>query len=113
MESPQSVTVQYYYKGFSILLTKREADIEVKQLLQSAMDSIDWAILQGLKPSWNQQTNQELEPQLKIKPVIHTETEKKPMPVEEFEKTCENCGAKKILSKKGNMVCSKFCWVKK
>ncbi len=37
----------------------------------------------------------------------------KPMSVGEFEQKCEKCGSKKILSKKGNMVCSDFCWTKK
>lgn len=43
------------------------------------------------------------------KPIANT----KSIPVEQFQETCERCGAKKILSKKGNMVCSEFCWTKK
>jgi len=58
-ESPQSVTTQFYYKGFSILLTKRDSDIKVMPLLTDAMTSIDWAIEQGLKPSWNEDTNKQ------------------------------------------------------
>ncbi|MGH2611561.1 MAG: hypothetical protein ACRDFB_00760 [Rhabdochlamydiaceae bacterium] len=37
---------------------------------------------------------------------------KKAIPILQFEETCEKCGAKKILSKKGNLVCSEFCWTK-
>lgn len=70
-ESPQSVTVQFYYKGFSILLTKRDPEVEVKPLLENAMASIDWAITNNLQPSWNKQTNEEvLQPTQKT---IHAE----------------------------------------
>lgn len=58
MESPQSITVQFYYKGFSILLTKRDPETEVKPLLEDAMTSIEWAIERGLQPSWNKATNE-------------------------------------------------------
>ena len=37
----------------------------------------------------------------------------KPIHIEKYQEVCEKCGAKKIMSKKGNMVCSAFCWTKK
>lgn len=56
-ESPQSINITLYYKGFSMQVTKRDPDISVKDLVQEAMNGIDWAITQGLKPSWNDETN--------------------------------------------------------
>ena len=119
-ESPQSITVNFYYRGFSILLTKRDPSVEVKPLLEEAMKSIDWAILHNLQPSWNPETNAQA---AASRPIVTQDSkthvtnpiaeQKRPMSVDEFEDTCDKCGAKKILSKKGNKVCSKFCWTKK
>jgi len=103
MESTQSITVQFYYKGFSILLTKRDPEIEVKPLLINAMASIDWAINNDLQPSWNAETNKE---------ALKDNEVKKSVPVEQFEDVCENCGSKKGTSKKGNRYCLAKCWLK-
>ncbi len=115
IESPQSVTVQYYYKGFSILLTKRDPDIEVKTLLKSAMDSIDWALGQGLMPSWNKQTNDEVATQV-YQAHRTTQTPNKQeasQPIEEFEKTCQKCQGEKVLNPKtGKWFCKAKCWLK-
>lgn len=108
LESPQSINITLYYKGFQMSVTKRDQEIEVKGLIEEAMRGIDWAISQGLKPSWNEETNKEaLKDQEVVKPV-----QQKALPVEQFQETCDRCGAKKIMSKKGNMVCSKYCWTK-
>ncbi len=107
IESPQSITVQYYYKGFSILLTKRDPEVEVKPLLISAMASVDWAINTGLQPSWNLDTNKQA---LETKSVVHVE--QKALPVDEFQKTCYKCGAAMITSKQGKLYCKDKCWLK-
>ena len=56
-EAPTSVTWKGYYKGFSVLVTKRDAKSSVMPLLDSAMVSIEWMIEKGFQPSWNIETN--------------------------------------------------------
>ena len=56
-EAATSVTWKGYYKGFSVLVTKRDAKSSVMPLLDSAMASIEWMIEKGFQPSWNTQTN--------------------------------------------------------
>lgn len=102
-EAAQSVTVQFYYKGYSILLTSRDPSLLMKPLLEKAMKTIDiCSTITDMKPSWNTETNK-----------ANKEVQQQSIPVENFQEVCNRCGAKKILSKKGNMVCSKYCWVKK
>lgn len=63
-ESPQSVSITGYYKGFSVIITKRDADAKVKPLIDGAMVAIDYMIEQSFLPSWNKQTSAEaLSPQ--------------------------------------------------
>lgn len=57
MESPQSINITLYYKGFAMQVTKRDPDVSVIALITESMKGIDWAIAQGLKPSWNDETN--------------------------------------------------------
>ena len=52
-EAPESVTIRSYYKGYSVLLTKRHADVKALPLLESAMRAIDWMEANGFKPSWD------------------------------------------------------------
>lgn len=47
------------------------------------------------------------------KDVVIEKPIQKSIPVEQFQEKCERCGANKILSRKGNMVCEKFCWTKR
>lgn len=58
-EAPISVTIQSYYKGFSVLITKRDPDVEAKPLIKQSIDAIDYLIKLGFKPSWNTATNEE------------------------------------------------------
>lgn len=57
MESPQSSSITGYYKGFSVLLTKRDAEAKVRPLIDAAMEAVDYMIEKGFKPSWNDETN--------------------------------------------------------
>lgn len=41
-EAPMSVTVRGWYKGYSVLITKRDPEASVEPLLKSAMSAIDW-----------------------------------------------------------------------
>ena len=70
-EAPVSITVRGYYKGFSVLITKRHAGEEIK--LDGIMVAIDNMVGKGFKPSWAEETNGKHEP-------IATYT-------------CEECGA--------------------
>ena len=54
-EAPISITVRGYYKGFSVLITKRNATGEVE--LNKIMKAIDNMVGKGFKPSWNETTN--------------------------------------------------------
>ena len=54
-EAPVSITVRGYYKGFSVLITKRNATGEVE--LEKIMQAIDNMVTRGFKPSWIEETN--------------------------------------------------------
>ena len=55
-EAPISVTIKGYYKGFSVLFTKRHnQDEEIE--LDNITKSIDSLIGKGFMPSWNTETN--------------------------------------------------------
>ena len=54
-EAPVSITVRGYYKGFSVLITKRNADGKVE--LKKIIGAIDNMVEKGFKPSWNEETN--------------------------------------------------------
>lgn len=41
-EAPMSVTICGWYKGYSVLITKRDPEASVEPLLKSAMGAIDW-----------------------------------------------------------------------
>jgi len=56
-EAPVSLTIRGYYKGFSILFTKRGTDTEANELLAKSISVVDWMIEHGFKPSWNEETN--------------------------------------------------------
>lgn len=57
MESPVSLTIQGYYRGFSILITKRDAETKAQPLIEQSMEAIDYMVKLGIKPSWNPETN--------------------------------------------------------
>jgi len=52
-----SVTFRVYYKGCSILATSRDVNKPLAPLVQKAMNGIDWALENGCKSSWNEDTN--------------------------------------------------------
>ena len=56
-EAPISSTVRGYYKGYSVLLTKRDPNVKSLPLLEDAMKAIDWMDEHGFKPSWADDTN--------------------------------------------------------
>lgn len=58
-EASMSVTIQAYYKGFSVLITKRDPEAIVRPLVAQAMRTIDYMIKLDFKPSWNQDTNKQ------------------------------------------------------
>lgn len=111
IESPQSISSIIYYRGVGMTITAREAEVKMNPLIEEQMKRIDWLLDEvGCLPSWNKQTNDEVKELPRPKPIMHTE--QKPIGIGEFQDKCEKCGADKILSKKGNMVCKNFCWTK-
>lgn len=107
-EAPISVSSVLYYRGVSITITKRDPEMTIRPLIESQIKTIDWLLDEvHALPSWNKSTNEEVA----SSPVVSQPS--KPITVAEYEEKCNKCGSKKILSKKGNMVCSAFCWTKK
>lgn len=56
-ESPQSVNISFYYKGFAIQVTKRDPQIDIEPILLDAKAAIEKSIGIGFLPSWNPETN--------------------------------------------------------
>lgn len=83
-EAPASVTFRVYYKGCSILATSRDVNTPLAPLVEKAMKGIDWALDNGCKPSWNEETNGK---------VNGTAT---PPKVEKTKK-CDHCGGTRTL----------------
>lgn len=60
-EAPVSVSVRGYYKGYSILVTRRGDEGKMKGLVKDAMKAIDWmADKDDFAPSWNPDTNKQI-----------------------------------------------------
>lgn len=99
MESPQSASFTGYYKGFSVLLTKRDQEAKIKPLIDAAMAAVDYMIEKGFKPSWNDETNGKALGQVvvtstpKSEPVV-TQTESKPCPIHEGKRLFYNPNGK-------------------
>lgn len=53
-EAPLSTTVRGFYKGYSVLLTMRDPEIDGKPLLQKSMSAIDWMEQNDFKPDWRE-----------------------------------------------------------
>ncbi len=56
-EAPESVTIKGYYKGYSVMLTKRDVSVKSLPLLQDAIRAIDWMEENGFKPDWHTDAN--------------------------------------------------------
>ena len=56
-EAPESVTIKGYYKGYSVMLTKRDVSVKSLPLLQDAIKAIDWMEEHGFKPDWHTDAN--------------------------------------------------------
>jgi hypothetical protein len=52
-EAPASVTIRGYYKGYSVLVTNRNAGVDVYPIVEKMIKAIDWMEQNGFKPSWN------------------------------------------------------------
>ena len=99
-EAPISVSSTVYYRGVSIIITKRDPEAKIKPLIESQLTMINWMLDEKeCKPSWNKQTNGE----------IQTPTNTKHP---ELEETCDKCGNKMGISKKGNPYCLAKCWLR-
>jgi negative regulator of genetic competence, sporulation and motility len=61
-EAPVSITVKGYYQGFSVLITKRNAEGKVE--LDKIISAIDNMVEKGFKPSWNEDTNKKTTPKI-------------------------------------------------
>ena len=56
-EAPESVTIKGYYKGYSVMLTKRDVSVKSLPLIQDAIRAIDWMEEHGFKPDWHTDSN--------------------------------------------------------
>ena len=56
-EAPESVTIKGYYKGRSVMLTKRDVSVKSLPLLQDAIRATDWMEENGFKPDWHTESN--------------------------------------------------------
>lgn len=102
-ESPQSLSIVGYYKGFSVTLTKRDSEAKIKPLIDDAVEAIDYMIGQSFLPSWNKDTND-------------ASLNKQPSTVNSGAQNtnlgnCPKCSAPMLMSKKGNAYCSEKCWI--
>jgi hypothetical protein len=61
-EAPMSITIKGYYKGFSVLLTKRMDETQLAPQIVKVMGLVDTMIANGYKPSWNDDTNGKMLP---------------------------------------------------
>lgn len=75
-EAPVSITVKGYYKGFSVMITKRNgegiADVD------KIVTAVENMISKGFKPSWNEDTNGKTLPK---ETPVNTEPAKQDLPV--------------------------------
>ena len=55
-EAPVSITIRGYYKGFSVLITKRKEAVDNDEATK-IMRTIDGLVVKGFQPSWNTETN--------------------------------------------------------
>ncbi len=56
-EALESVTIKGYYKGYSVMLTKRDVSLKSLPLLKDAIRAIDWMKENGFKPDWHTDAN--------------------------------------------------------
>jgi hypothetical protein len=88
---PSWTSVDLYYKGVHV---KKSVPSNIKiDLLKQTIDSYLDA---GFKPSWNEDTNKNVQG---ILPVVDLGV-------------CPKCGAKNAKSMKGTIYCSAKCWLK-
>lgn len=100
-EAPMSVSSTVYYRGVSVIITKRDPEAKIKPLIESQLEMIDWMLDEKKSlPSWNMETNKELHKE-KNTAWINTPTDLG---------ECPKCDAPMKLSKAGKPYCSKLCW---
>ena len=93
MEETNWTSIDLYYKGFHI---KKSFPKNMK--LDLLVKSIEKAISAGFTPSWNEDTN-------KLMNGTKVSTPKEDLG------NCDKCGAPNQKSMKGNIYCSKKCWL--
>lgn len=78
-EAPVSVSTTIYYKGFSVMITKRDPDVKHERLIEDQLAMLDWLIDRGVKPSWDEETNK----QALSEPVTHQENTERELRAED------------------------------
>lgn len=56
-EASQSINISFYYRGFSVQITKRDPKVDIEPILLDAKAMIEKSIGLGYLPSWNPETN--------------------------------------------------------
>lgn len=94
MEDKTNITkFTLYYKGVQVIKVYPE-EMKADELEKK----IDFYLgRSGWKPSWSEDTNKQVDPDWVN---------------EENLGTCAKCGAPNLKSQKGNLYCSKKCWLK-
>ena len=115
-EAPISISTTAYYKGFSMIITKRDPDVKHDRLLDEQLAMIDDLIRRGVKPSWNDETNKA---HLQTAVGSQTKDDEVPHPAEQVKVAksdlgfCKNCGAEMVRNPKTDKIfCKDKCWLK-
>jgi len=81
----RSVNFKVYYEGYPIQITVRDENEKILPLIKKAIKAIEWCKGNGMKPSWNTETNH--------KWVDESEPDFVKDPNKSASYTCNECGA--------------------
>ena len=80
-EAKMSGNIRGYYRGYSIQITNRDPDVEVKPLLQKMVQIAKFMESHDFEPSWNSDTNKKAEGE---QPALSGTCEKHNAPLREY-----------------------------
>ena len=66
-EAPVSITIKGYYKGYSVLITRRKEEMSEDEIT-NIVKAIDNLEAKGFRPSWNEVTNGTVKTPVKVDP---------------------------------------------
>lgn len=106
-ESPMGVTSQIWYRGVSMMITRRSESAQLSPLIEKQMQMIDWLLdVKQCKPKWD-------EVPVNTKASPNTSWLDKPVDPPANLGTCPRCGGPNAWSvKKAKEYCKNLCWKK-